>query len=74
MGVKKVVYENAYVDKRREEIVAGMTAKQIWEAILMKGLESDVNLKKMLLAYEESFPKMLRVNRRLLLGIDEDDE
>ena len=62
---------NDWNDKRRLEIIKGQTANQLVQiqTARMKIHKTDFNLK----AYEEEFPKLLEVNKRLLLGGDDNE-
>lgn len=64
---------NQLNEKKRLEIVKGQTANQLWNLIVEKAACDEVRFPEfdeMLKAYEEGFPKLLKMNKKLLLGGD----
>ncbi len=61
--------------QKRLYIIKGQTANQLIGILSARMQDHDVNFEsfdEFLKLYEEDFPKLLAVNKRLLLGGDED--
>ena len=64
-------------EKKRLEIVKGQTANQLWNLVVEKAACEEAEFpefKEILKSYEEGFPKLLEINKKLLLGDEEDEQ
>ena len=64
-------------EKKRLEIVKGQTANQLWNLIIEKAACEEAEFPEftaILKSYEDGFPRLLEVNKRLLLGNGGDED
>ena len=61
--------------RKRLEILKGQTANQLWSLVIARANDENEypSFKDLLKVYEEEFPKLLEVNKKLLIGGDKDE-
>jgi hypothetical protein len=64
-------------ETKRLEIVKRQTANQLWNFVIEKAACEEAEFpefKEVLKAYEEGFPKLLEINKKLFLGGEENEQ
>jgi hypothetical protein len=64
-------------EKKRLEIVKRQTANQLWSFVIEKAACEEAEFpgfKEVLKSYEEGFPKLLEINKNLLLRGEENEQ